>query len=62
MVKRLIYQVLIELKLIVRGVIGPGPEAEVAHLSPPGPVAVGDSLAQNTVGDGGNPENVPIGE
>ena len=54
------YQVLIELELIVRGVVGPGAEAEVAHLSSPGPVAVGDPLAQNTVEDRRNPENVPI--
>ena len=62
MVKRLIYQVLIELKLIVRGVVGPGTEAEVAHLGSPGPVAEGDALAQYFVEDGRNPEDVPIGE
>ena len=56
------YQVLIELELIVRGVVGPGAEAEVAHLSSPGPVAVGDPLAQKTVGHGRDPEYVPVRE
>ena len=41
------HHVIIEVKDEVRAVVWPGAKAEVAHLRPPGPVAVGDAFAQN---------------
>ena len=43
----LTHHVIIEVKDEVRAVIRPGAKAEVTHLRPPRPVAVGDTLAQN---------------
>lgn len=39
----------------------PGPELEVAGLSAPRPVGVGDALAEHLVGDWQNPQDVAVG-
>ena len=68
-------EIIVEMKNIVGGVIGPGTKAQVAHLCSPRPIAVGDPLTQNLqtnilitrftgncylVGDGHYPDNVSI--
>ena len=42
-----VYQATVELEVVARGIMSPRPEVEVAGLCSPGPVAVGDALAQN---------------